>query len=58
MSLKLEPQVTLPLSYVEQIERLLRAEGLDRRIPALVREADSLRALIRVQYPELAAWED
>jgi hypothetical protein len=58
MSLKLEPQVTLPLSYVEQIERLLRAEGLDRRVPALVREADSLRALIRVQYPELAAGED
>lgn len=58
MSLKLEPQVTLPLSFAEQVERVLRAEGRERSAPALVREADSLRALIRAQYPELAAEED
>jgi hypothetical protein len=58
MSVKLEPQITLPLSYAEQIERVLRAEGKERKIPALVREADSLRALIRAQYPELASGED
>ena len=58
MSLKLEPQVTLPLSFAERIERALRAEGRGRDVPELVREADTLRALIRIQYPELAADDD
>jgi hypothetical protein len=58
MSLKLEPQVTLPLSFAEQVERVLRAEGRRRGAPDLVREADSLLALIRMQYPDLVAEED
>lgn len=54
MSLKLEPQVSLPLSLAERIERLLRQGDS----PEVVGEADTLRALIRIQYPELAAGED
>jgi hypothetical protein len=58
MSLLLEPRLSLPLAFAEQLESQLRATAKETSSAALLRDADSLHALIRGQFPELAADED
>jgi hypothetical protein len=58
MSLLLEPHLSLSLSFAEQLERQLRLASRAMGNDGLRRDADTLRAQIRIQFPELAAEED
>jgi len=58
MSLVLEPQLSLSLAFAEQVERNLRGAARATGAESLLRDADALRAQIRIQFPELAADDD
>ncbi|MGA2080215.1 MAG: hypothetical protein ABSH53_06335 [Holophaga sp.] len=58
MSLVLEPQLSLSLTFAEQLERSLRGAARATGAESLLRDADALRAQIHIQFPELAADDD
>ena len=58
MSLVLEPRLSLSLAFAEQVERSLRGAARSTGDGAMLRDADALRAQIRIQFPELAGDDD